>query len=610
MTVLGYIDAPLTSGFDDPTVGWAHLTVPFGASDPTITVNDTSLFPLGVQVSIVIGVRDLLTGLYSNRERAIVTVADAHTLTVISRTTNGTHVVGESLEAVVTAYDLTYHPGVMTATGDLQYLGSDGLPRRLAAGADGTFLRYGSGVPITGALLAGDIPDLSATYATPASVALQSVATLAAVAAVGYLTAVPDLSGTYVTPAALAAHAYTTLSAVAAVGYLTAVPDLSSLYVTPAALAAAGYVPTSRTVNGHALSANVTVSAADVGLGNVENTAASGVYVPLTRTINGHALSANTSITASDLSLGSVENTALSTWAGSANLTTLGTVTSGTWNSPTTITTTKSIGAVSTDGLVLQNTTAAAAGAQQWSPRLHFIAQGWKTTGTASVATDWIIENQSVQGAANPTSSLAFLSQIAGGGYTTRVGIRADGIVEVGGSGGLQIGGNSVVIQGNGNNGTTGYTKPGLVNNATAYVAWASANPWDGVDVSLYRDAAGTIAQRNGTNAQTFNLGNTYTSATAREDLSLSWQSNIAHIGATKGSVSGTARALQIDYGGTTTAAISVPVTSGLIAFGGGLKLSAAAVTGLVAGALAATTNASIVLYDSAGQAYRIPCII
>lgn len=34
------------------------------------------------------------------------------------------------------------------------------------------------------------------------------------------------------------------------------------------------------------------------------------------------------------------------------------------------------------------------------------------------------------------------------------------------------------------------------------------------------------------------------------------------------------------------------------------------ATTGLVAGVLSATTNASIVVYDGAGQAYRIPCII
>ena len=54
--------------------------------------------------------------------------------------------------------------------------------------------------------------------------------------------------------------------------------------------------------------------------------------VPNTRTVNGHALSADVTVTKSDVGLGSVENTALSTWAGSANVTTLGTVSTGTWN--------------------------------------------------------------------------------------------------------------------------------------------------------------------------------------------------------------------------------------------------------------------------------------
>lgn len=46
------------------------------------------------------------------------------------------------------------------------------------------------------------------------------------------------------------------------------------------------------------------------------------------------------------------------------------------------------------------------------------------------------------------------------------------------------------------------------------------------------------------------------------------------------------------------------------IASGQALKLGNAATTGLSAGALAATTNASITITDSAGQVYRIPCII
>jgi hypothetical protein len=51
--------------------------------------------------------------------------------------------------------------------------------------------------------------------------------------------------------------------------------------------------------------------------------------VPTTRAVNGHALSSDVSVTASDVGLGSVENTALSSWAGSTSITTLGTVTAG-----------------------------------------------------------------------------------------------------------------------------------------------------------------------------------------------------------------------------------------------------------------------------------------
>lgn len=93
-------------------------------------------------------------------------------------------------------------------------------------------------------------------------------------------------------------------------------------------------VPTTRTVAGHALSADVTISKSDVGLGNVDNTAdatkavlsatklatartiagksfdgtanisiaASDVgAVPTTRTVAGHALSADVTISASDV---------------------------------------------------------------------------------------------------------------------------------------------------------------------------------------------------------------------------------------------------------------------------------------------------------------------
>ena len=83
------------------------------------------------------------------------------------------------------------------------------------------------------------------------------------------------------------------------------------------------------TVNGHALSADVTVTKSDVGLGSVVNTGDSavpvengttkfttgGAYTELakkadkTTTVNGHALSSNVTVTKSDVGLGSVVNT-------------------------------------------------------------------------------------------------------------------------------------------------------------------------------------------------------------------------------------------------------------------------------------------------------------
>lgn len=52
--------------------------------------------------------------------------------------------------------------------------------------------------------------------------------------------------------------------------------------------------------------------------------------------------------------------------------------------------------------------------------------------------------------------------------------------------------------------------------------------------------------------------------------------------------------------------------TGGAMVIGAGktLTLGNSATTGLSAGILAALTNASVVITDSSGQAYRVPCII
>lgn len=75
------------------------------------------------------------------------------------------------------------------------------------------------------------------------------------------------------------------------------------------------------------------------------------------------------------------------------------------------------IGVVSTDSIIISNTTAAALGAQQFSPRLHFIGAGWGTTGSASQTVDWVMEVQPLQGAAGPGGGLVISAQTNGGGY-------------------------------------------------------------------------------------------------------------------------------------------------------------------------------------------------
>ena len=63
-------------------------------------------------------------------------------------------------------------------------------------------------------------------------------------------------------------------------------------------------------------------------------------------------------------------------------------------------------------------------------------------------------------------------------------------------------------------------------------------------DVILARDAANTLAQRNGANAQTFRVYNTFTDASNYERLNIFFNSNIARIW-TEGAGSGSARNLQ-----------------------------------------------------------------
>lgn len=82
-------------------------------------------------------------------------------------------------------------------------------------------------------------------------------------------------------------------------------------------------------------------------------------------------------------------------------------------------------------------------------------------------------------------------------------------------------------------NNSTVFSAGGFFSPAGAYLANTGALGWGTtvstgtIDTFIYRDAANTLAQRNGTNAQTFRVYNTYTDASNYERLEVLWSSNL-----------------------------------------------------------------------------------
>ena len=109
------------------------------------------------------------------------------------------------------------------------------------------------------------------------------------------------------------------------------------------------------------------------------------------------------------------------------------------------------------------------------------------------------------------------------------------------------------IVDGSNNSGGTNYTWGGPRFGPAAFIAWTAGAPTSTADTILLRDAANTLALRNGANAQTFNVYGTYTSGTSYERLTLSAPSAAnAIIGTNKGSGGGTARGLELQTDGVT----------------------------------------------------------
>ena len=86
----------------------------------------------------------------------------------------------------------------------------------------------------------------------------------------------------------------------------------------------------------------------------------------------------------------------------------------------------------------------------------------------------------------------------------------------------------------------------GMRMSSTLHIGWASGVSGSNVhDLALFRDAANTLAQRNSTNAQTFNIYNTYTDASNYERGFMKWNSNVLEVG-TEAAGTGTWRGVRI----------------------------------------------------------------
>jgi len=228
-------------------------------------------------------------------------------------------------------------------------------------------------------------------------------------------------------------------------------------------------------------------------------------------------------------------------------------------------------------------------------------------------------QNLTIQSGTGNSRTMIFQTTTSGGVATTALTLNADqsaafaGAISVAST--ADFGGNWGNVSGklNYDNATNVFRF-----NSTAIQAWSStSNSFGTLDLFLNRRAAATL-QLGAADA-----ASPVSQTIATQGSRGGTDSNIAGGNLTVQSGLGTGigavtslifNTPTVAASGTTqqTSATRLTLSSAGVVVASGMKflVGNAAVTGLVAGALAALTTASIVITDSAGQDYRIPCII
>jgi len=246
-----------------------------------------------------------------------------------------------------------------------------------------------------------------------------------------------------------------------------------------------------------------------------------------------------------------------------------------------------SIGSTSTDGFLLRNTTAAAAGAQQYSPRSVWEGRGWKTTATAaSQAVAFMAETRPVQGTTAPTGTWALAASINGGAYSDVLKVDSVGNLVL--STGKYIWPTTSYINFGNSASSASFTlytgNSQFVMGNIGSISWTnSGDSYAGTqDLYIYRDVANTLALRNSTSAQTFNGYYSYTDVSNYQRWALKTAASSIEIAA--------------ESAGTGASNIDVKLTpkgTGNVSFPGGVLLKTTAALTDGAGASTGTLTNS-----------------
>jgi len=189
----------------------------------------------------------------------------------------------------------------------------------------------------------------------------------------------------------------------------------------------------------------------------------------------------------------------------------------------------------------------------------------WFTTGTATTTKPHVlIEPTGTTSAGWSTSGTGLGVNAASGFAGNLLDLQVNGSTQlsVSSSSGYSIlnigGGNGSVLARNGVNFFGMISIPTFVNNIALGTTVTAAG-----DVILSRDIANVLAQRNGANAQTFRLYNTYTDASNYERLSTTWTSNVCYT-KPENAGTGSARLYVPVTGSTTVASLPSAATAGV----------------------------------------------